>query len=82
MTDYHKNISAIVFKDWITKKLVRYLPANSLIVMDNTAYHSQLHRKIPNVASTNAKIAEDIYFEEEYIKFWEFYIEELIKRNL
>ncbi|KAJ3666474.1 hypothetical protein Zmor_001915 [Zophobas morio] len=55
--DYHKNMNAKIFTEWIEKQL---LPAlNSLdktcvIVLDNAPYHSEQLRKLP-VASTKKR---------------------------
>ncbi len=45
--DYHKEMTSETFEAWFSKDL-QQLPANAVIVMDNTLYHSHLAEKIPN----------------------------------
>ncbi|XP_076028786.1 uncharacterized protein LOC143017786 [Oratosquilla oratoria] len=45
--DYHKQMNATVFEKWFRKQLLPNIPPNSVIVMDNSSYHSALLEKLP-----------------------------------
>lgn len=45
--DYHLEMNGDVFKSWF-EKIVKLLPQNSVIVMDNAPYHSVKVEHIPN----------------------------------
>ncbi|KAI4462802.1 hypothetical protein MML48_4g00017193 [Holotrichia oblita] len=38
--DYHQDMTADLFENWFTNKLLPFLPPASIIVMDNASYHS------------------------------------------
>jgi len=38
--DYHDEMNHINFVKWLQEKLIPGLPANSVVVMDNAAYHN------------------------------------------
>ena len=38
--DYHSEMNAKIFENWMEKQLVPALPPNSAVVMDNASYHS------------------------------------------
>ena len=40
--DYHANMNWDNFSSWFQEKLLKNIPANSLIIMDNAAYHNVL----------------------------------------
>jgi transposase len=40
--DYHLSMNWEAFKDWFVNKLLKNIPANSLIIMDNASYHNVL----------------------------------------
>lgn len=40
--DYHSNMNWEVFRDWFENKLLKNIPENSIIHMDNAAYHNVL----------------------------------------
>jgi len=40
--DYHSNMNWSIFREWFENKLVKNIPDNSLIIMDNAAYHNVL----------------------------------------
>ena len=40
--DYHSNMNWNIFREWFENKLVKSIPENSLIIMDNAAYHNVL----------------------------------------
>jgi transposase len=40
--DYHGQMNSENFKKWFTDRLIPNIPANSMIIMDNAAYHSVL----------------------------------------
>lgn len=71
--DYHEDTSAELFENWFQNYLLKNIPENSVIVMDNASYHSRLLHKTPNSSSTKTEIQEyllqnDIYFESSYKK--------------
>lgn len=71
--DYHQDTDAQLFEDWFKHKLLKNIPENSVIVMDNASYHSRQAKIIPNSNNTKAEIQNfmienDLYFEEIYKK--------------
>ncbi len=38
--DYHSNMNWGVFREWFENKLIKNIPENSVIIMDNAAYHN------------------------------------------
>ena len=40
--DYHDEMAAVHFKEWLHDSLIPNLQSNSLIVMDNAPYHSRI----------------------------------------
>lgn len=40
--DYHSNMNWTVFVDWFENKLLKNIPNNSLIILDNASYHNVL----------------------------------------
>ena len=51
--DYHSEMNFENFKKWLQEKLLPNLQPNSVIVLDNAAYH-----KCPTAASRKAVIQE------------------------
>lgn len=56
--DYHEEMDAVVFKDWFVQKLIPNIPPNSVIVMDNTSYHSKELDKPPTSSTLKADMQE------------------------
>uniref|UniRef100_A0A0P4W325 Tc1-like transposase DDE domain-containing protein n=1 Tax=Scylla olivacea TaxID=85551 RepID=A0A0P4W325_SCYOL len=56
--DYHNQMTAIKFEEWFRNQLLPNIPRNSVIVMDNAAYHSRLIEKMPTQAWTKGDIKE------------------------
>lgn len=56
--DYHRSMNSQVFEDWFTRQLLPNLSPNSLIVLDNAAYHSRLVEKRPSSSSKKIDIIE------------------------
>jgi len=54
--DYHYDMDSGVFEDWFENKLIPGLPPNSVIVLDNAAYHSRQSLKIPNMGTKKSDI--------------------------
>ncbi len=53
--DYHSNMNWEVFKDWFESKLLKNIPENSVIHMDNAAYHNVLSEETFPKASHSMK---------------------------
>ena len=73
--DYHTEMNADVFKDWVEHKLLPQLKDPSCIVMDNASYHNFIapEDKIPTSAWTKPQIIswlqqKDISFPEHALK--------------
>jgi transposase len=71
--DYHQDTDAQLFENWFEYQLLKNIPKNSVIVMDNASYHSRQVVKLPSSNSTKAEIKNfmldnNIYFEETYTK--------------
>ncbi|KAJ3656116.1 hypothetical protein Zmor_015214 [Zophobas morio] len=58
--DYHENMSAALFEEWMQHQLFPNLPEGSIIVMDNAPSHSRLAEKIPNSSTRKADIVSFI----------------------
>lgn len=56
--DYHDSMNFVNFSKWINEKLMPNIPPNSVIVMDNAAYHSVREEKKPTMASTKSAMQE------------------------
>ena len=55
--DYHGQMNKELFFKWFTEKLLPNIPDNSLIVMDNAAYHNTLANcSAPTASSSKEKI--------------------------
>lgn len=67
--DYHTEMNATIFEDWLEHKLIPNLPEKSLIVMDNASYHSR--RDPATVSPTMASKKQDMieWLEERNIEF-------------
>ncbi|XP_041984682.1 uncharacterized protein LOC121737160 [Aricia agestis] len=53
----HKNyMCSENFMDWLQRKLIPFLPPNTLVVMDNAPYRSEKINKQPSAKSTKAKM--------------------------
>ena len=55
--DYHSSMNSEVFEAWF-QNLLRSIPQNSCIVMDNASYHSRLACKIPSSSWRKADMQE------------------------
>lgn len=55
--DYHDEMDANVFETWF-RNILKKLPDNSVIVMDNASYHSRKKEKIPTSSSRKADMQE------------------------
>ncbi|KAJ8911495.1 hypothetical protein NQ315_010867 [Exocentrus adspersus] len=54
-TDYHEEMNSTVFEQWF-ESMLKNLPQNSLIVMDNASYHSRRTEKIPSTGTRKKDI--------------------------
>lgn len=55
--DYHGEMNWELFRKWFTEMLIPNIPENSLIIMDNAAYHNTLSiNSAPMPTSSKAKI--------------------------
>ncbi|XP_061716757.1 uncharacterized protein LOC133524644 [Cydia pomonella] len=54
--DYHNDMNFENFSKWTNEKLLPNIPPNSVIIMDNAAYHSVREDKKPTMASTKASM--------------------------
>jgi hypothetical protein len=52
--DYHGQMNAANFEKWAVEKLVPYLPAQSVIVLDNAPYHCLQNDKPPSAYAIKA----------------------------
>ena len=55
--DYHSSMNSEVFETWF-RSLLRNIPENSCIVMDNASYHSRVANKTPSSSWRKADIQE------------------------
>lgn len=56
--DYHGQMNAENFDKWFQEKLLSNIPLNSVIIMDNTQYHSVRINKPPSKRSTKEGMIE------------------------
>ncbi|XP_028173855.1 uncharacterized protein LOC114362596 [Ostrinia furnacalis] len=56
--DYHDTMNFVNFSKWLNEKLMPNIPPNSVIVMDNAAYHSVRVEKKPTMASTKPEMQD------------------------
>ena len=57
--DYHGQMDSELFTKWFKEKLIRNIPNNSLIVMDNASYHNLLSpRSAPTPTCSKRKIRD------------------------
>lgn len=55
--DYHGQMNAELFQKWFKERLLPNIPANSLIIMDNAAYHTPLaENSAPTDSCSKSKI--------------------------
>jgi transposase len=40
--DYHSEMNAEIFEDWVKKRLLPFVPANAVLVFDRATYHTML----------------------------------------
>lgn len=72
--DYHLSMNWEVFKDWFENKLLNNVPDNSLIIMDNAAYHNVLTEEtFPKPSHSMRRLQEwlehnDIPWREDMLK--------------
>jgi|SRR5579872_2984095 len=70
--DYHEDMNSDVFEDYFGE-MVKYLPANSVVVMDNASYHSRQIEKTPTSSWRKQEIIDwltdkNIQFEQNLVK--------------
>ena len=51
--DYHGQMNGVVFEKWFKEQLVKSIPDNSIIVMDNASYHKVLTKSSAPIASSS-----------------------------
>ncbi len=56
--DYHQEMNAQHFEEWLINQLFPNIPAGSIIVMDNASYHSKNAEENINSNSTRARMIE------------------------
>ena len=54
--DYHDEMTADNFEQWFATKRLPNVPHSSLIVMDNTSYHSHCSHPVPVKSWTKQKM--------------------------
>ena len=54
-SDYHTEMNAEVFQDWMKKKVFKNIPAGSVIVLDRATYHQKLTEKTKPASSSLRK---------------------------
>ncbi|KAF8771586.1 hypothetical protein HNY73_018986 [Argiope bruennichi] len=54
--DYHGQMNSDNLKKWIVEKLLPNIPMNSIIVMDNAAYHTKVMDPVPTKSSKKDKM--------------------------
>jgi transposase len=54
--DYHSEMNAETFEEWLQDKLLPALTEPSIIVLDNASYHSRLEEKKPTCAWRKAHL--------------------------
>ena len=72
MGDYHEDMNSNVFEDYFGE-MIKYLPADSVVVMDNASYHSRRIEKTPTSSWRKQEIIDwlttkSIEFEDNLIK--------------
>lgn len=70
--DYHEDMNSNVFEDYFGE-MIKYLPADSVVVMDNASYHSRRTEKTPTSSWRKQEIidwltSKSIEFEDNLIK--------------
>ncbi|XP_068245251.1 uncharacterized protein, partial [Palaemon carinicauda] len=67
--DYHGEMNAKLFKQWLTTQLLPYLPEPSVLVLDNAPYHSTLleESRCPTSATKKADLYK--WLEQRRISF-------------
>ena len=70
--DYHEDMNSDVFEDYFGE-MIKFLPADSVVVMDNASYHSRRIEKTPTSSWRKQEIIDwlttkDIEFEPNLIK--------------
>lgn len=72
--DYHSNMNWEIFKDWFENKLLKNIPDDSIIYMDNAAYHNVLADDVfPKTTHSMRRLQEwlthnDIPWREDMLK--------------
>lgn len=56
--DYHNDMNADNYENWLKNKLIPNLPSHSVLVIDNAPYHNKKLRKVPNSTSRKAEMIE------------------------
>jgi transposase len=59
--DYHKNMNAALFTDWVSKQLLpalNTLPKPAVVIMDNAPYHSHQTEKAPVFSTKKGEMIE------------------------
>lgn len=56
--DYHNQMTSVKFEEWFRNQLLPNIAPNSVIVMDNAAYHSTQIEKMPTSTWRKADIKE------------------------
>lgn len=57
--DYHKNMNAHNFELWMERQIIPNMETNSVLVMDNCAFHKVIPDKKPNSSARNKKVFVD-----------------------
>ena len=56
--DYHDEMNAERFEEWLRDQLIPNLKPNSLIVIDNASYHSRRLEKVPTTNSRKSEMQD------------------------
>lgn len=56
--DYHGEMNANNYQNWLTTRLIPNLPPNSVLVIDNASYHNVQLNKVPTSNSTKTVMKE------------------------
>lgn len=72
-SDYHDDMNAKNFMQWMTEKIVPNLPRNCIVVMDNAPYHCTQINKAPTMSNLKVELQQwltnkGIPFEDYWIK--------------
>lgn len=54
--EYHSRMNGVYFEHWFTTKLLPNIPASSVIVIDNAAYHSVTLKKVTTASTRKGDI--------------------------